>query len=85
MTGRRFMDGATFWQRQPFVSLGQTTPVVAPADAATTPAPAPAQAPAAPACSGWKVGTVLAGAGALFFAAEVVGLTNVLGIRKYVR
>lgn len=82
MTGRRFMDGTNLWERQPFVSLGQQTPVV-PAPAVVTPTPA-AVVPA-PASGGWKLGTVLAGAGALFFASEVVGLTNVLGIRKYVR
>jgi hypothetical protein len=80
MTGRRFMDGTNFWERQPFVSLGQTTPVV------TSPvAVAPTPVVVTPAPSGWRVGTVLAGAGALFFASEVVGLTNVLGIRKYLK
>lgn len=77
MTGRRFMDGASLWERQPFVSLGQQAPITA------TPAETPivAPAPAAPA-NGWKVGTVLVTAGIVFFAAEVAGLTHFLGMRK---
>lgn len=80
MTGRRFMDSASLWERQPFVSLGQTTPVVeAPAGSGevTIVPPAPS--------NGSKIGTVLVTAGALFFASEVVGLTNLLGIRKHLK
>lgn len=81
MTGRRFMDGAVLWERQPFVSLGQQAPLTPTPEA--TPAPTPA--PAAPTSNGLKLGTIAATVGLGFLALEVVGVTNVLGIRKYMK
>lgn len=83
MTGRRFMDGASLWERQPFVSLGQQTPVVVPpVVVAPTPGPIVIEDPAR---DKWKLGTIAATVGLGFLALEVVGVTNVLGIRKYMK
>lgn len=82
---RRFMDEVPMLGRPVFQSLGQQAPIAtAPAAASTASASVPPVAPERT-CTAARVGTVLATLGVGFFALEVTGITNVMGIRKYLR
>ncbi len=59
--------------------MGQETPVVV-----TTPAAAPAVVVTTPSTMA-TVGTVAVIGGVLFLAAELTGITHVLGLKKYMR